>query len=267
MASGKSLMMKQYRDLVRNIESFSDGQATVKQGDDDDLTSVSLTFNMKGGPYRGAIIDFNILLADEFPSNPPTINCLTQLYHPNLDVYEEDDGNVCLNLLDEHWSESCTLEDVVQGLLFLIHNPNISDPLSSLFCGDEEYEEFEKDVRISLRGGTVQGETFNRALPDNYESDNEDEDTPKPVSEEILTETTRDVLTKQASVEPEITTLVVNQPKDEVTVSTQAVTPHRFLRNAFINVEKIFTSYFVSRHHERTIIESSVDPADINCVT
>lgn len=278
MANGASFLMKQYRDLIRNIESFSDGQATVKHvgEDEDDLRNVYLTFNIKGGLYRGAIIDFKMRIGDDFPSSPPTITCLTEIYHPNLDFYEdydEDDGNVCLNLFDEHWSESCTYEDVVQGLLFLIHNPNVSDPLNSLFCGDEEGEEFEKDIRASLRGRCVQGSPFKRVLPDDYESDFDDEgeDTPKTVPESVLTETTRDnVLTKQESVEPPLvaTVVVANDRQDQ---ATQALLPPRLpslLRNAFSNVEKLFSGYFASRQSGRTIIESSVDPINFEvCVT
>ncbi len=282
MATGTNLLMKQYRDLVRNIESFSDGQASIKHvGDavdnDDDLNTIYITFNIKGGPFRGAIIDFKMSLENKFPTCPPEVTCLTELYHPNLDFcddYEGDDGNVCLNLFDEHWNESCTLEDVVQGLLFLIHNPNLSDPLNSLFCGNEEDDDYERDVRTALRGGCINGVMFKRALPEDYESDfdNEDEDIPKKASDDILTEITREVVvTKQESIQPEFTTLIVDQHDDVVTMPTQAVTSYRLqsvVRNALSTVEKLFTGYFLTRPNAKTIIESSVDPVNFQvCVT
>ena len=283
MATNTSALIKQYRDLVRNIESFTDGQATVKHNDNSDsLENVDVTFNIKEGPFRGAIIDFRIYVANGFPSTPPSVTCLTELYHPNLDFCDdyyddENDGNVCLNLFDEHWNSECTLEDVVQGLLFLIYNPNLSDPLNTLFCGLQEEEDFEKHVRISLRGGTVDGVTFTRALPDGYESDfdNEENEGNKPQvapNDDALTEITQEgdsEITKQDDMESEITK--VDQPKEEIivpavesapakTVATNHRTP--LLRNVFSRIGKLFTGYFLTSQNRRTIIESSVDPVN-----
>ena len=173
--ANKSVLLKQYRDLARNIESFTDGQASLKeQTDSDSLDEIFVTFTIKSGPYRGAVIDFSIDTTD-FPSSAPSIQCKTLVYHPNIDVDIDDPGTICLNLFDELWSEEITLEDVVQGLLFLFYHANIEDPLSSLFYGQETEDEFERNVRLSLRGKTVEGFTFPRALPDDYESDFDDD--------------------------------------------------------------------------------------------
>ena len=183
MATNKSIILKQYRDLARNIESFTDGQASLKeQTDSDSLSEIFVTFNIKSGPYRGAVVDFSIDTND-FPTASPNVVCKTLLYHPNIDVDEDCPGVICLNLLDELWSEETTLEDIVQGLLFLFYHANVEDPLSPLFTGAETEEEFERNVRLSLRGKPVEGSTFPRALPNDYESDfdNEDEETTTPV--------------------------------------------------------------------------------------
>ena len=281
MATNTSALIKQYRDLVRNIESFTDGQGTVKHDDDSDsLDNVNVTFNIKGGLFRGAVVDFRIYVANGFPNVPPAVTCLTELYHPNLDFCEdyyddENDGNVCLNLFDECWDGDRTLEDVVQGLLFLIHNPNLSDPLNTLFCGNQLEDDFQKNVRISLRGGTVDGVTFTRALPDGYESDfdNEEDDSNKPlvVPDVAHTEITQEgdpEIIKQDNMEPEISK--VDQLKEEIIVpaaestTNTAATSHRtpLLRNVFSNIGKLFTGYFLTRQNRRTIIESSVDPVN-----
>ena len=64
-----------------------------------------------------------------------------------------------------------SLEDVVQGLLFLLHQPNLEDPLNSMFGVAEDEEEFVNNVRRSLRGEEVDGMEFERNLVDGYESD------------------------------------------------------------------------------------------------
>ena len=180
MTSDKAVLLKHYRDLARSIGSFSNGQACLKEltdGEDLDLETVCVTVSPNDGPYHGGKFDFEFDLSDGYPTSPPAVHCQTQIYHPNID-WCDDQGEVCLNLLDELWTQDMTLEDVVQGILFLLYNPNIEDPLSSMFTGTECEEEFLENVRLSLRGEEVDGVEFKRNLPDGYESDsNVDEDT------------------------------------------------------------------------------------------
>ena len=44
-------------------------------------------------------------------------------------------------MLDE-WTGDMDLEDIVMGLLFLMQNPQIDDPLNGMFRGDEKYTDF-----------------------------------------------------------------------------------------------------------------------------
>ena len=265
MATNTSVLMKQYRDLVRNIDSFTNGQAKVDESDC--LEKVHVTFHIKEGLFRGAKIEFRIDVTDDFPSQPPEITCLTEIYHPNIefDDYDMDDGgNVCLNLFDEHWSSDCTLEDVVQGLLFLIYNPNLADPLNSLFYGNEDIENYEKTVRLSLRGESVDGLSFPRNLPDDYESDTEEEEQTVVNTEDVSTEeSVEPVATKQTVEEPESTTEDVIVPIDNPAVIAEDTPEQRvrtnlrtIMRTIFSKVEKLFTGYI---ERDRTIVESSVD--------
>ena len=183
MASEATVLLKHYAALAKTIESFSNGQAFLSPRDDDgdDLRSVKVTLTPRGGPYRGGTFDFEFDLSDGYPTCPPVVHSLNPVYHPNIDWYD-DQGDVCLNLFDELWSAEMTLEDVVQGLLFLFHQPNLEDPLNPIFSGDESEEEFQVNVRRSLRGETVDTKYEGpwcrpRNLPDDYESDTEDDDT------------------------------------------------------------------------------------------
>ena len=181
MTADPSLLLKHYCLLNKNIASLSDGQARVEEPpeDSDALTSVHVSVAPRSGPYRGGKFDFVLDLGEGYPNSPPAVRATTPMYHPNVELSgfeDEDDGCVCLNLLDELWMPSMTLEDVIQGLLFLFHNPNLDDPLSSLFLGTEDEEEFHSDVRRSLRGGNVAGVLFERNLLDGYDSECEDDD-------------------------------------------------------------------------------------------
>lgn len=55
---------------------------------------------------------------------------------------------VCLSMLDE-WTGDMDLEDIVMGLLFLMQNPQIDDPLNGNFRGDEKYPDFVRKVHFT----------------------------------------------------------------------------------------------------------------------
>ena len=170
-------LLKQYADLARNIANFSDGQARISEDESDlngssneSLETITLILSPNSGPYKGGTFIFKVFLKD-FPHQAPAVTNCTPIYHPNI-----DEDNICLNLLDELWSSKVTLEDIVQGILFLLHYPNINDPVSKLFWGVEKYCDYRRNVRLSLRGNTVEGCTFHRNLPDNFLSDDDDDD-------------------------------------------------------------------------------------------
>ena len=205
--SDTAVLLKHYRLLAKNIDSFSDRQARLKQeeddtDDEDSLTTIRVTLEPRSGPYRGGSFDFEIDMSDGYPTSPPLVRCQTHIYHPNIDSYDSCDGEVCLNLLDELWTSEMTLEDVVQGLLFLLYEPNLEDPLSSLFDGSEDEEDFKERVRQSLRGEEVDGVPFERNLVDGYEEEKEEEtmeqntneatEQPAVVSDTVAMETQED---------------------------------------------------------------------------
>ena len=89
--------------------------------------------------------------------------CETDIYHPNIDTtemeYDSSGTNVCLNLLDSGtWSRKFGLEGAILGIIFLLHNPNLSDPLAPDIDRDEET--FEENVKKYMRGESVEGRTF-----------------------------------------------------------------------------------------------------------
>ena len=89
--------------------------------------------------------------------------CETDIYHPNIDTteieYDSSSSNVCLNILDSGtWSRKFGLEGAVLGLVFLLHNPNLADPLAPDIDRDEET--FEENVKKYMMGEEVEGRTF-----------------------------------------------------------------------------------------------------------
>ncbi|XP_078366702.1 nedd8-conjugating enzyme UbcE2M-like [Oculina patagonica] len=165
-------LAKDFHKLMKNIASFSNSQANVADYEET-LDEFKLEISPNDGLYRGGKFEFEVKIQD-YPKIAPNVTCTTQIYHPNID----DAGEICLNLFSE-WAETNTLEDCVQGLLFLLYNPNLEDPLSPWFDpeDDTDLEDFAQNVRLSLEGGVVEGNEFERNLVDEASDTNENANT------------------------------------------------------------------------------------------
>ncbi|XP_064609868.1 uncharacterized protein LOC135473873 [Liolophura sinensis] len=180
--------MRKAKDILclsKNIASFSDGQASMLDFPDDNMDHLMVRIKPNSGLYLGGTFDFELNL-DPYPESSPGVRCVTKIYHPNIDCMEEED-NVCLNILDSGWCQDLHLEDVVHGLLFLLYNPNLGDPLSPLFDSETTYEEYADNVIKSLQGAQIDDFKFDF----NFQSESGDGSTTKgdnsdssPVSED-----------------------------------------------------------------------------------
>ena len=219
---------KDFRHLTRQIDSLFNGQIRVNyENTFDHPTSPSRTSTSSDsdespsnqqffveitpydGPYAHASYIFRIEVSSEcdYPESQPIVSCLTRIYHPNIDTtYGNYYNNVCVSTLND-WDGgvNCTLEQLVQSLIFLFHSPNPDDPLTSNVTSDEE--EFLQNVRISIEGGVVEDFDY-ESFPINYgyerylneqqkkEEEVEEEEKPKDC-EEDLEEKLIEILTRE----------------------------------------------------------------------
>jgi ubiquitin-conjugating enzyme E2 M len=187
---------KDFRRLCRQIDSLSDGQARASldnifnrpttllsrasissdssSSSDSEESTSSLAFHIeitpRDGPYAHGSFVFRVETASEseYPDCQPVVSCLTPIYHPNIDTtYRNRHNNVCVSTLND-WDGgvNSTFEDLLQGLMFLFHSPNVDDPLTSNVSTDEE--EFLKNVRIAIEGGSIEDFDENDIFEMNY---------------------------------------------------------------------------------------------------
>ena len=162
-------LAKDFFRLQKNIASFSDKQARVSDFDDD-LNEFTVEIIPNGGLYNRGKFVFRIVPGANYPSEAPRVESETMIYHPNIDMSEDfERGEICLNLFSE-WTQQNDLEDCVQGLLFLLYNPNLEDPLNPWFSPDDDNEEFVENVLKSLQGGNVEGKEFERNIIEDSEN-------------------------------------------------------------------------------------------------
>ncbi|VDL19794.1 unnamed protein product [Hymenolepis diminuta] len=140
-----------YRDvqnLYRNIESSTNGQASIEEFDD---TSIKVALRPTEGINAHAVFYMNIKAADGYPIDPPDLQFASPIFHPNID----SEGSICINMLD-NWESCYGLMDAVKAIIYLIANPNYDDPNN----GITEYfdpSEYEEAARRLLAGLTVDG--------------------------------------------------------------------------------------------------------------
>jgi len=136
---------------------------TTEFPDPANLLIFNLTITPDEGFYKGGKFHFSFNISTNYPHEPPKVKCTQKIYHPNVDT----EGNVCLNILREDWKPVLNLNAILVGLQFLFLEPNAEDPLNKEAAEElrRDRDAFAKNVTISLRGGTVRGQTYERVLP------------------------------------------------------------------------------------------------------
>jgi ubiquitin-conjugating enzyme E2 M len=136
--------------------------ANVSFPDPNDLTFFKVIVKPDTGYWKGATYDFTFTIPAHYPHEPPKVECLTLIYHPNIDLQ----GKVCLNILREDWKPVLDINSVIYGLIYLFYEPNPDDPLNheaaDLFRKD--VKQFERLVDRTLRGGTMDDVCFEKLL-------------------------------------------------------------------------------------------------------
>lgn len=85
-------------------------------------------FGAEGTPYFGGNFKLKIDLPHDYPFNPPKVQFITKIFHPNIN----DMGLICLDILKTQWSPALNLTQVMLSILALMSNPNPDDPFNTI---------------------------------------------------------------------------------------------------------------------------------------
>ena len=100
-----------------------------------------------GGPrdtrWQWVTVELRIRFPNDYPQSPPTVTCVTPVFHPNIDI---ETGAICMNLLTRgEWSPSYHVEWLLVAFLSLLILPNPISPLNrnaaTMFSPSAEPEE------------------------------------------------------------------------------------------------------------------------------
>jgi len=113
------------------------------------------------GIWKDGRFKFHFSFPPDYNIHPPTVRCMTQIWHPNVDT----EGHVCLNILrDTEWTAVMDIQSVIFGLLILFYEPNTSDPLNHDAAHEmiANIDAFKQKVRRTFQGGHIEGHQYER---------------------------------------------------------------------------------------------------------
>jgi len=94
-------------------------------------------------PFNKGAFKLQLNFPAEYPFKPPKVTFATKIYHPNID----EKGQVCLPIISpENWKPATKVEQVLQALVALIHDPEPEHPLRG-----ELAEEYLKDRKKFMK--------------------------------------------------------------------------------------------------------------------
>ena len=133
-----------------------------KMSNHNNLFHLHLVVRPRSGLWAGGRFVFRVEVAPDYPFGRSTVKCLTPVYHPNIN----DEGSVCLNILREDFSPAIHIEQMCQGMLFLMLHPNAESPLNDLAAREmlDAPDLFAQHVRVALSGGTLHGRRYSNCL-------------------------------------------------------------------------------------------------------
>nr|XP_034299649.1 ubiquitin-conjugating enzyme E2 T-like [Crassostrea gigas] len=133
----RNLRMK--KELQMFVQSPPRG-VSCWTNDEDNMTQ--LTAQIIGGegtPYEGGIFKLEIQIPDRYPFEPPKVNFVTPIYHPNID----SGGRICLDTLKMPpkgaWKPCLNVSTVLTSIQLLMAEPNPEDPLMTEIANEFQY--------------------------------------------------------------------------------------------------------------------------------
>ena len=113
-----------YKEL-EDMERDPPANCEARPLGDDLFEWTGTIFGPQDTPYANGVFKFSIHFPSDYPFQPPKIQCLTKIYHCNINA----NGAICLDILGSKWSPALTISKLLLSICSLLSDPNPDDPL------------------------------------------------------------------------------------------------------------------------------------------
>ena len=146
-------------DLIRLNHDIADinklDNVKISFPEKGNITKFIITLKVDAGYYKKKWFRFLFNIPDNWPYVRPQVRILDKIWHPNIEVAEENNlntGRICIRTLSEYLP-STLLMTIVESLKFLLVNTEPNDPFN-VEAGEQELndpEGFKKKVQSYLK--------------------------------------------------------------------------------------------------------------------
>ncbi|OMH79457.1 Protein PEROXIN-4 [Zancudomyces culisetae] len=123
-----STFLRRLQQELRNLEKNKPAEIAYLQPSEDDITAwKAILRGPDGSPYQGGLFELSIAVPETYPMNPPSVNFVTTVCHPNVHL---ETGEICLDILKDQWSPVWTIKTICTAIHSLMVDPEPNSPLN-----------------------------------------------------------------------------------------------------------------------------------------
>ncbi|OAY76235.1 ubiquitin-conjugating enzyme E2 27 isoform X1 [Ananas comosus] len=107
-------------------------------------------------PYEGGTFRIDIRLPGGYPFEPPKMQFITKVWHPNI---SSQNGAICLDILKDQWSPALTLKTALLSVQALLSSPEPDDPQDAVVA-----QQYLRDHQTFIATARYWTETFAKRI-------------------------------------------------------------------------------------------------------
>lgn len=113
----------------------------------------AVIFGPEDTQWEGGSFKLLIEFTEEYPTKPPSIKFITNMFHPNI----YGDGRICLDILTNQWSPIYDVHTVLTSIQSLLSDPNPDSPANAEAARlyTENVQEYYKRVKECVENSWV----------------------------------------------------------------------------------------------------------------
>jgi ubiquitin-conjugating enzyme E2 A len=145
----KSAKKRLLKDLIQ-IQSLTlqDGVTATPLNESNLFEWQAIIIGPDDTPYEGGIYELELSIPYNYPVKPPKVRFKTEIFHPN--IYKN--GNICIDILQDQWSEVMSIEKILISIRSLLNEPNAHSPANpeAALLYKEHRNEFNQRIRDDI---------------------------------------------------------------------------------------------------------------------